>query len=125
MVARLPDFVLAEISALEITMAFVYQVSFNIQPDQMEDLAIGSALERALAALRALLPDQAGYVSSRGMHSLDRDNTTRIVFESVWDDWDDFQTHIKSSIAEDRVIQEFHPHLSIDNLTTHTFEEVD
>ena len=106
-------------------MAFVYQVSFNIKPDQMADLAIGSALERALAALRALLPDQAGYISSRGMHSLDRDDTTRIVFESVWSDWDEFQEHIKSAIAEDRVIKEFQPHLSVDNLTNHQYEEVD
>ncbi len=106
-------------------MAYVYQVSFDIKPEQLTDLEIGSALERALMALRALLPDQAGYVSSRGMHSIDRDSATHIVFQSVWSDWDEFQNHIKSSIAEDRVIREFKPHLSVDNLTTHQFEEVD
>lgn len=106
-------------------MAYVYQMSFDIKPDQMEDLEIGSALEGALSALRALLPDEAGYVSSRGMHSLDRNNTTHIVFESVWNEWDDFISHIESSVAEDRFIQQFQPHLSIDNLTTHQYEEVD
>lgn len=106
-------------------MAYVYQVSFDIKPDQLSDLEIGSALEAALSSLRALLPDQTGYVSSRAMHSIDRDNTTHIVFQSVWNDWDEFQQHIESAIAEDRVIKEFKPHLSFDNLTTHQFEEVD
>jgi hypothetical protein len=106
-------------------MAFVYQVSFDIKQDQLSDLEIGSALERAVMALRALLPDQAGYVSSRGMHSIGRDNVTHIVFQSVWSDWDEFQNHIRSAVAEDRVIQEFQPHLSIDNLTTSQYEEVD
>jgi hypothetical protein len=105
-------------------MAYIYQVSFDIHPDQMNELEIGGSLERVLGYLRTLLPSENGFVTARSMYSLDEAERTHLIFQSVWEHWEDLESHRESSLAEDKVLSEFQPHISLEDLTRHTFEEV-
>jgi hypothetical protein len=105
-------------------MAYVYQVSFDIRPDQMNQLQIGASLERVLGYLRSLLPNETGFMMARAMYSLDVPDTTHLVFESVWESWEDLESHRQSELAESKVLVEFEPHVSTEHLAAHTFEEV-
>jgi hypothetical protein len=105
-------------------MAYIYQVSFDIRPDQMSELEIGASLERVLGYLRTLLPAEAGFVTSRAMYSVDIPETTHLVFESVWGTWDDLGSHRRSSLAEDKVLIEFKPHVALEDLSVHAYQEV-
>jgi hypothetical protein len=105
-------------------MAYIYQVSFDIRPDQMSELQIGASLERVLAYLRTLLPSEPGHVTSRAMYSVDIPDRTHLVFQSVWEGWDDLENHRGSSISEDKVLTEFEPHVELENLVVHVYEEV-
>lgn len=106
-------------------MAYIYQVSFDIKPNQMDELEIGASLERVLGYLRALLPSEPGYVTSRAIYSLDIADKTELVFQSIWESWDDLDSHRKSSLAEAKVLAEFQPHISLEDLLVHIYEEVD
>ena len=105
-------------------MAYIYQVTFDIQPDQMSQLEIGASLERALGYLRTLLPNEAGYVTSRSMSSLDMPGKTHLVVESEWESWDDLESHRRSSLVENKVLSEFEPHVTLEDLAVHIYEEV-
>ena len=48
-----------------------------------------------------------------------------MVFESVWETWGYLEAHRKSALSENKVLEEFQPHVSLENLQIHTFEEVD
>jgi quinol monooxygenase YgiN len=105
-------------------MAYIYQVGFDIRPGQMSELQIGASLERVLAYLRTLLPGEVGYITARAMYSVDVPDRTHLVFESVWEDWDDLESHRGSSISEDKVLAEFKPHVEMQDLTVRVYEEV-
>jgi hypothetical protein len=105
-------------------MAYVYQVSFDIAPEQQRQLEVGASLERVLGFLRALLPAEPGYMTARAVYSLDLPDRIRVVVESVWDHWEDLETHRKSGLAEDKILREF-GHLLPDMLEVRTFREVD
>jgi hypothetical protein len=106
-------------------MAYIYQVSLKIGDDQMTELQIGSSLERVLGYLRTLLPSQEGYITSRAMHSLENEEKVRVVVESVWQDWEAYMSHRDSSLAEDKIILEFAPHVTRDELVQSAYQEVD
>jgi hypothetical protein len=105
-------------------MAYIYQVGFDIRPDQMSELQIGASLERVLAYLRVLLPGEVGYITARAMYSVDVADRTHLVFESAWEGWDDLENHRRSSISEDKVLTEFKPHVELQDLTARVYEEV-
>jgi hypothetical protein len=105
-------------------MAYIYQVSFDIHPSQMSELQIGASLERVLAYLRTLLPSEPGYITSQAMHSVDVPSSTHLVFQSMWEGWDDLENHRGSSISEDKVLAEFKPHVELQDLTVRVYEEV-
>jgi quinol monooxygenase YgiN len=105
-------------------MAYIYQVSFDIRPEQMSELQVGASLERVLAYLRTLLPSEVGYMTARAMYSVDVPDRTHLVFESVWEDWDDLENHRGSSISEDKVLTEFRPYVELQDLTARVYEEV-
>jgi len=75
-------------------MAYIYQVRFDIDPDQMNQLEIGASLERVLAYLRALLPSQMGYISAQAMFSLNIPDRTQPIFQSIWETWDDIDATV-------------------------------
>ena len=106
-------------------MAYVYQVTFDIRPDQMTELQIGASLERVLGYLRVLLPGEPGYTSARAMYSMDYPDRTHLVFQSIWDEWTDLDQHRQSALAEDKVLTEFQPHVTIQDLSVHVYKEVD
>jgi hypothetical protein len=105
-------------------MAYTYQVEFEISHEQMEQLRIGATLEKVLGYLRTLLPNQQGFITARVLYSLDIPNKTHILFQSTWDGWDDLQDHQASGLAEQKVLREFRPHVSVEDLVVHTWEEV-
>jgi hypothetical protein len=105
-------------------MAYIYHIDFDIGADQMDQLEIGAALERVLGYLRILLPSEAGYVTARAMYSLDRGDMIQLVFQSVWETWEDLQKHRKSELSEDKVLTEFEPHVALEDLVVQIYEEV-
>jgi quinol monooxygenase YgiN len=105
-------------------MAYIYQVGFDIRPDQMTELEIGSSLERVLGYLRTLLPTEPGFITAQAMYSLDTPERVHLVFESIWEDWDLLHAHLESGLAEHKVLQEFEPHVTLQGLTSHVYAEV-
>jgi hypothetical protein len=105
-------------------MAYALQVDFNIRSDQMNELEIGASLERVLGYLRALLPGEPGFVSARALFSLDTAGKTHLVFQSIWQSWEDLMNHRQSALAENKVLIEFQPHVTLQDLTVHVYEEV-
>ena len=105
-------------------MAYIYEVSFDINKNQMSQLQIGQPLERVLGYLRTLLPGEPGYVTSRAMYSIDDPDNTDLVIQSVWEMWGDFESHKNSTLAEQKVLTEFAPHINKDALKVRIYEEV-
>jgi hypothetical protein len=105
-------------------VAYVYQVSFEISPERQGDLEVGGALERVLGFLRVMLPAEPGYTTARAIYSLDMPDRIRVLVESVWDHWEDLETHRQSALAEDKILREF-ADLTPEMLEVRTFREVD
>jgi hypothetical protein len=105
-------------------LAYAYQISFDIRPDQMSELQIGASLERVLAYLRTLLPGEPGHITSQAFSSLDLPDRTHIIFQSTWEAWEDLEAHRGSSLAENKVLTEFQPHVTLEDLAVHVYEEV-
>jgi hypothetical protein len=105
-------------------MPYVYEVSFEIAPDQMTQLEIGKSLERLVGYLKIRLPVQPGFVFADAWYSVDNPAKTRIVTRSEWSDWTDVEEHRRSSILEDHLFEEFDPHVNKDNVTIRTYAEV-
>lgn len=106
-------------------MAYMYSVSFDIPSDRMSELETGAALERVLGYLRALLPNESGFTTVRALRSVGVDNGISVLVESVWETWDDLVNHRRSSLSEDKVLEEFKPHVEIGDLKVRTYDEVD
>jgi hypothetical protein len=105
-------------------MAYTYQVEFDINQQQIEQLRIGATLEKVLGYLRTLLPSEQGYISARAMYTLDIPGTTHLTVQSTWDQWEDLLAHRESGLAEQKILREFQPHVALEDLTIHTLEEV-
>jgi heme-degrading monooxygenase HmoA len=91
----------------------------------MSELEIGASLERVLGYLRTLLPSQDGFITSRALHSLEQANKIELLFESVWDNWENVQAHRDSALSEEKIFLEFGPHINRENLSTGLYEEVE
>jgi hypothetical protein len=103
---------------------YVYEVSFDVAPEQMDELQVGSSLSRVLGYLRALLPNEHGFVTSSAMYSLDDPLRTRLVFRSEWGSWEALRKHQGSATVESKVLEEFAPHLPPEAVTTRVYAEV-
>jgi heme-degrading monooxygenase HmoA len=106
-------------------MAYTYILRFHIKPEQMSELEIGDSLERVLGYLRTLLPNQDGFITSRALYSLEQDDKVELLFESVWDNWENIQTHRDSALSEEKVLIEFGPHIGREDLDIDLYEEVE
>jgi hypothetical protein len=106
-------------------MAYIYQIGFTVEQEQMEELKIGASLERVLGYLRILLASQEGYVTSRAMVSLDTEERRRVLFETMWESWPDLEGHRESALAEDKVLLEFAPNVTQGDLSVHIYQEID
>ena len=105
-------------------MPYVYEVSFEIKPDQMSQLEIGQSLERLVGYMKIRLPVQPGFVFADAWYSVDDPATTRIVARSEWSDWPDVEGHRKSAILEDHLFEEFDPHVKPGDIAIRTYAEV-
>ena len=105
-------------------MAYFYQITFDVRIDDMSELQIGGSLERTLGYLRSLLPSERGYITIRAARSVEAPECVHLLVESEWDTWQDLKRHRTSSLAEDKVLKEFEPHVTLEDLTTRVFEEV-
>ncbi len=106
-------------------MAYVYQISFDIPYQQFDEMRIGESVQTALAYMKALLPNEPGYISSRAMYSLSHGDYTHIYFQSIWEDWDSLLQHrSESRLNEGDLINEFQIKVKMSNLETHVFEEI-
>ncbi|MGD8406798.1 MAG: hypothetical protein PVJ21_24280 [Anaerolineales bacterium] len=105
-------------------MAYIYEVSFDINKKQMSQLQIGQPLERVLGYLRTLLPGEPGYVTSRAMYSIDNPDNTYLVVQSVWERWEDLENHKNSTLAEQKTLTEFASHINEEALRVRIYEEV-
>jgi hypothetical protein len=106
-------------------MAYVYEISFDIQEDQMGDLKIGGSLERFLGFLRTTLPGEPGYITSRALYKLDGDKQKHVVFMSEWQRWEDLEQHQQSSLMENKILEEFKPNIRLENLHSQILVEID
>lgn len=105
-------------------MPYIYEVTFTIRPDQMDGLKIGHSLERVLGYLRAVLPNEHGFMTSRALYSIDDPRATRIVFFSEWGDWEALERHRDSALLETKVLSEFDPHVRPEDMTARIYAEV-
>jgi hypothetical protein len=105
-------------------MPYVYEVSFEIRPDQMNELEIGQSLERLVGYMKIRLPVQPGFVFADAWYSVDNPASTRVIARSEWSDWNDVEKHRKSSLIEDHLFEEFEPYVNRDNVTIRTYAEV-
>ena len=106
-------------------MAYTYLIHFEIDRKDLSELQIGSPLERTLGYLRTLLPSEKGFIGTRAMHTLEREDPASLIFESTWETWEDLKRHVDSELAEDKILNEFEPHVELKDLTTRIYEDVD
>ena len=106
-------------------MAYTYQMSFYIEPTQMNQLQIGEALETAIGYLRALLPSEPGFITARDMRSIDLQDRIHLILESEWNEWADLKRHREQSyLEEDHLLTHFKPHIDLEEIETHIYEEI-
>lgn len=105
-------------------MPYIYEVTFAILPDQMNELEIGHSLERVLGYLRTVLPNEHGFMTSRALYSIDDPSHTRILFLSEWGSWDALEQHRDSALVETKVLSEFDPHVRQQDMTVRIYAEV-
>ena len=104
-------------------MPYIHETSFTVSPDEMDELQIGHSLGRTLAYLKALLPDEHGFMTSRALYSIDDPATTRIVLLSEWGSWEALERHNDSALAEAKALAEFE-HMKPSDLTTRIYAEI-
>ncbi|MGE4554006.1 MAG: hypothetical protein AB7D57_12910 [Desulfovibrionaceae bacterium] len=104
-------------------MAYIHQISFEIDREQLGMLGIGSPLQRVLGFLRIQLPSSEGFITSRARYALTPGKRVLVEVESVWEHYGDLERHRASQIAEDKVMLEFGDGLS--DLKIQEFAEVD
>ncbi len=107
-------------------MAYVYEITFDIPGSDYQQMRLGESVQVALAYLRALLPNEPGYITSRAMYSLNHTELTHIVFQSVWEDWDSLLHHrTHSRLNGANLLNEFKLEVEPLNLHTNVFEEIE
>ncbi len=85
---------------------------------------MGASLERVLGYLRTLLPNESGHIESRAFFTVDTPEIIHVVFQSTWQDWTDLLAHRDSRLVEDKVLVEFAPDISAEDLVVHDYGEV-
>lgn len=90
-------------------MPYTYHVEFDMTPDGVEYLEVGRELETIAATLKSVMPGEPGNVTSRTMYSLDRPDHIHVIFESLWEDWDDLVQHRDSELDEYKYVTRWMP----------------
>jgi hypothetical protein len=58
------------------------------------------------------------------MYSLDIPARVHLVLESEWESWDDLKAHLRTGLAESKVLTEFEPHVTLEDLSSRIYSEV-
>ena len=106
-------------------MAYFYEVSFDLDHHQLEQIRIGRSLEKVIGFMRVLLPEQAGFISANALYEVKSSTRPRLVFISEWENWEDLENHSHSSLVEDKLLLEFSPHIQNENLEKRIYREVE
>ena len=104
-------------------MPYTYHVEFDLAPDQARLLEVGGDLEVIAATLKTRLPDEAGMVSSRTLYSVDRPGAVHVIFESLWEDWDDLEAHREGPLDEHKYVSEWAPPGAAGPMSTHVYRQ--
>jgi hypothetical protein len=105
-------------------MAYAHVVTFDIKPEFEQALRLGTPLERALQYMRAILPNSQGYLSSYGLRTVGNRGNINVLFISLWETWEDLERHRASGLIEQNLIEEFEPHVPLEDMTIRIYEEV-
>lgn len=106
-------------------MSYIYQTTFDIRSEDVDEVRVGKSLDTSLAYLKAFLPNEPGFINARAMISLSHDDRAHLIIESVWDDWETLAEHIeKSPFAEPRILPKFDLKIKPLDLKTSIYEEV-
>ena len=106
-------------------MAFVYEISFDIPGSDFKEMRIGESVQVAVAYMRALLPNEPGFINSQAMYSISHSELTHILFQSTWEDWDSLLLHRdRSTLNEGHLLNEFKLDVGTMNLKTQIYEEI-
>lgn len=106
---------------------YVYQTYIDVQPDHLDNIQIGRSLGSALAYMKAVLPDEPGFVTVRAIASLiPTDDRHHIILESVWDGWEALLNHLeKSHFVESKFLPQFELDFLPQEIRSQIFEEID
>jgi hypothetical protein len=99
-------------------------VSFDVPPEKMTDLEIGKALERLVGYMKIRLPYERGFVLANAWYTVDNPEKVHVVMRSEWSDWRDIVGHHESALLEDRLFEEFEPHVAKSDVLIRTYAEV-
>ncbi len=106
-------------------MAYTYQISFKLAREKMELLSIGNALERGLGMLRIMLPNQPGFMNARAFYQMGQGDNTLVVFQSVWETWEDLQAHKDSDLEAKRLLtHDLSKTMKLENVDVQIFNEI-
>ncbi|MHB9032207.1 MAG: hypothetical protein ACYC6L_04060 [Anaerolineae bacterium] len=105
-------------------MAFLYQVDFDLSPEQINEIRVGSSLEMTLAYLKNLLPNEPGFISAHAYTALAKSDQIHVVVTSLWDTWRDVKAIQDSNLDVVKVLQQFEPAVEFKNLTVSLFQEI-
>jgi len=105
-------------------MPYIYEMSFEIDTNELDELKIGASLERVLGYLRTLLPSEKGYVTSRALYTVESEEKTRVNFWSEWEEWGDLERHRSSPLLEEKILEEFEPQIQLEDLSTRVYNEI-
>jgi hypothetical protein len=106
-------------------MAYIYQTVFDIRADEVSQIQVGKSLGQSLAYLKAFLPNETGFITSRAMVSMSQEEKTHLVLESNWEDWESLEMHLKNSpFAEHKILSKFDLKVTPQDIKTFIYEEV-
>ncbi len=106
-------------------MPYIYQTTFDIASEELDQLQIGRSLQLSLAYLKAFLANEPGFINARAMYSLEPEKLTHVAFESSWEDWGTLDAHrTNSPFAEDKMLSRFELKITPRNVLEHVFEEI-
>jgi hypothetical protein len=106
-------------------MAYIYQTLIDLRSEDADQLRIGKSLGLSLAYLKALLPNEPGFINVRAMVSMAKNDKTYVVLESSWEDWESLETHLeKSPFAEQKIFPRFDLQVMPLEIKTAIYEEV-
>jgi quinol monooxygenase YgiN len=71
-----------------------------------------------------VLPNEHGFMTSRALYTIDDPTHTHVVFLSEWGSWEALEKHRDSALVETKVLSEFEPHITREDMSVRIYAEV-